>query len=77
LVHIGRAYELHTLPMLGGDESILLNRTRCEGLIDEIEFLASKLDDPAAIVVAQGLVNYLAVRIRRPGWSGSVTVEGE
>jgi hypothetical protein len=75
LVRIAPAYELHTLPMLGG-EAVRLNRLQCEDLLDEVAFVAERVNDPLAVEAAQALTDYVAVRMRRPAWSGVVTFEG-
>jgi hypothetical protein len=75
LTQIAQAYELHSLPLLDDPEPVLLNRPRCEGVVEEIEFVAALLDDPLAIELAQSLTDYLAARLRQPSWYESVTVE--
>lgn len=77
LTLIGSAYEMHTLPMLGGTEPVVLNRARCESLLDEIAFVAARLDDAITIDTAQTFSDYLSRRTRNPRWAGTVTVEGE
>jgi hypothetical protein len=77
LTLIARAYELHALPLLDDPEPVVLNRSRCESLVDEIEFVGSLLNDPLTIRLAQSVVDYLDARMRRPSWDGTVTVEGD
>jgi hypothetical protein len=77
LTGVAAAYELHTLPMLGGSEPARLNRVRCESLLDELAFVADRLNDPLAVKTAQVIADYVAVRTRRPAWDGSVTFEGD
>lgn len=77
LTGVAAAYDLHTLPMLGGSEPVQLNRQRCESLLDELAFVAERLNDPLAITTAQTVADYVAVRTQRPVWDGSVTFEGE
>lgn len=77
LIGVARAYELHALPLLDDPDPVRLNRARCEALLDEIAFVAERLDDPVAVGVAQSITDYLNVRTRRPGWDGSVTFEGD
>lgn len=74
---MARAYELHALPLLDDPEPVRLNRARCEAVLDEIVFVAERLDDPLAISAAQSITAYLHVRTRQPGWDGSVTFEGD
>ncbi|GAB4062539.1 hypothetical protein GCM10028777_02610 [Angustibacter speluncae] len=76
LTQVASAYELHTLPMLGGTDPVPLNRVRCEDLLDEVAFVAERLNDPLAVEVAQLLTNYLTRRTWNPRWDGSVTFEG-
>ena len=75
LVLIAAAYELHTLPMLGDADPVHLNQQRCISLLDELVFVAERLDDPAAATTAQAIQDYVAVRVRRPGWTGEVTFD--
>lgn len=77
LAAVATAYELHTLPMLGGSDPVTLSRARCESLLDELAFVADRLDDPLAASTAQGIQGYVAARIHRPLWDGAVTFEGE
>ena len=77
LTGVAAAYELHTLPMLGGSEPMRLNRPRCESLLDELAFVADRLNDPLAVRTAQVIADYVAIRTRRPAWAGTVTFEGD
>ncbi len=77
LTGVARAYELHALPLLDDPEPVRLNRARCEAVLDEIAFVAERLDDPVALGVAQSISDYLSERTRRLGWDGSVTFEGD
>lgn len=76
LTAVAGGYELHTLPMLGGSEPVRLDQARCQSLLDELVFVAERLDDPLAAPTAQAIQDYVAVRDRRPGWAGEVTFEG-
>jgi hypothetical protein len=76
LTKVALAYELHTLPMLGGMDPVRLNRARCEALLDEVAFVAERLNDPLAAEVAQSLSAYLTRRIWNPRWDAVVTFEG-
>lgn len=67
------AYELHTLPLLQGPEPVRLNQQRCVSLLDELAFVAERLDDPLAATTAQAIQDYIAARVRRPGWAGLAT----
>jgi hypothetical protein len=77
LTGVATAYELHTLPMLGGSEPVRLNQQRCDSLLDELTFVAERLDDPLAASTAQAIADYVATRARRQGWDGAVTFEGD
>ena len=76
LLLVAAAYELHTLPLLSSADPIRLNQQRCAPLLDELAFVADRLDDPAAATTAQAIQDYVAARVRRPGWSGEVTFDG-
>jgi hypothetical protein len=75
LTNVARAYELHALPLLDDPDPVRLNRARSEAVLDEIAFVAERLDDPVAAGMAQALADYLTVRSRRPAWDGPVTFE--
>ena len=77
LTAVATGYELHTLPMLGGSDPVRLNGQRCESLLDELAFVAERLNDLLASTTAQEIQDYIAVRVRRPSWDGEVTIEGE
>ena len=77
LTTVAAAYQLHTLPMLSGSESVTLDKVRCESLLDELAFVAERLNDDLAVTTAQAVANYVAERTRRPGWEGSVTIDGD
>lgn len=77
LTYVARAYELHAVPLLDDPSPVRLNRARCEAVVDEIAFVAERLDDPVAAGAAQLITNYLAVRLRRPSWDGTVTIDGD
>ena len=77
LTGVAAVYELHTLPMIGGCEPVRLDRLRCESLLDELAFVADRLNDPLAVKTAQVIADYVAIRTRRPAWAGSVTFEGD
>jgi hypothetical protein len=77
LTGVAAAYALRTLPMLGGSESVRLDRLRCESLLDELAFVADRLNDPLAVKTAQVIADYVAIRTRRPARAGSVTFAGD
>ena len=46
LLHIGAAYQLHLLPLLDGTTNpVFLNPVQVEGLLQELRFVASIVDD--------------------------------
>ncbi len=59
----------------GDADPVHLNQQRCISLLDELVFVAERLDDPAAATTAQAIQDYVAVRVRRPGWTGEVTFD--
>ena len=46
LVALGRAYELHVLPLLIGDDAVRLNHLQAAVLLEELQFLAELINDP-------------------------------
>lgn len=77
LAAVASGYELHTLPMLGGPDPVRLNWQRCQSLLDELAFVAERLNDPIASSTAQVIQDFIAARVRRPSWDGEVTFEGD
>jgi hypothetical protein len=77
LVHFAQAYELHTLPQLGGTDPVRLGQAQCQSLLDELAFVADRLNDPLAISTAQSISSYVLRRAHRPGAETFVTFEGE
>ncbi len=78
LVFVAQAYELPTLPLLGGTDPVRISRAQCQDVLDELEFVALRLnDDPVAVNAAQSIANYVSGRVRRPGEEIWVTFEGE
>ena len=77
LTGVARAYELHAVPLLDDPDPVRLNRARCEAVLDEIAFVAERLDDQVAVGMAQSIADYLSARTRRPTWDGPVTFEGD
>jgi hypothetical protein len=69
-----KAYELHTLPLLGGTEPVRLHPAQCEALLDELQFVADRLNDPLAVDAAKAVAQYV---VGRRGSGTGVTVEGE
>lgn len=44
LTAVANGYELHTPPMLGGSDPVRLNQQRCQSLLDELAFVAERLE---------------------------------
>lgn len=77
LTLVAQAYELHTLPLLGGMRPVMLTKPMCASLLDELGFVTDRLDDQLAHDTAQVLSDFVGHRIRRPHWDGSITVEAD
>ncbi|WP_030529647.1 hypothetical protein [Phycicoccus jejuensis] len=77
VTRVAEAYELHTLPMLGGSDPVTLGRPMLASMVDELEFLTDQLNDPLVHETAQVLTDFMTIRLRRPSWEGFVTVEGD
>lgn len=77
LTLVARAYELPVLPLLGGPDPVALGRALCESVVEEVEFVADRLDDPLLHRTARLLVDAAVARLRRPAWPGDLVVEGE
>lgn len=76
LTAVARAYELHTLALLHAPDALRLNRLQCQSVLDEIAFVAERLDDPLIAELATTITWYLTLRVRRPMWDGLVTFDG-
>lgn len=74
LVGLGRAYQLHYLPLLYGQDSepVILNHQQVGGLIDEVDFLARTMTDPLVRLWSDRVVN-LASQVAASG--GSLTID--
>lgn len=77
LTTVASAYRLHVLPMLGGWEPMPLNKLQCQSLLDELAFVAERLNDPLAAATAQAISDFVVIRTRQPAWEGSITIEGD
>lgn len=77
LTLVAQAYELHTLPLLGGVDAVTLTKPMCASLVDELGFITDRLDDQLAHDTAQALSDFILHRLRRPGWDGTVIIEGD
>lgn len=59
---IGVAYELHYLPMV--DSSLSLNATQTQGLLDEVAFVRSVVNDPLLERCLVEFIDVLAIASR-------------
>jgi len=75
LVPLARASGLHTLPLLGGSEPVRLSGPMIGSLVDELDFVRARVDDPLVTTWAK----QIAVRANRAlaDPEPSLTVEGE
>lgn len=77
LTGVAIAYDLHTLATMRVLDDDRLNRARCESLLDELAFVAERLNDPVAAGTAQAISDYVASRLGRPMWDGLITFQGD
>jgi hypothetical protein len=77
LTGVAVSYEMHTLALLADVDSDRLNRAGCESLLDELAFVADRLNDPLAVRTAQTITDFIGQRLRQPRWDGSITFEGD
>ncbi len=47
-----------------------LSRPMCASVVDELEFLIDRLNDPLVHEVAQAVTDFMTIRLRRPSWEG-------
>jgi hypothetical protein len=76
LSHVAKGYELHLLPLLGGSDPVRLNRPMIQTLIDELCFVADRLDDPVVELWVAQLLKAAQAAVWQPG-DTHLTVEGE
>lgn len=76
LVFVARGYSLHTLPLLGGPEPVVLNALQVESLLDEVAFVAALLDDDPLVVDLATRLNAYLRRVLAAGPDATVTIEG-
>lgn len=74
IVALGRAYELHYLPMVVAGEATYLNATQAEGMEEELAFVVDRVDDPLVHEHGRRIADFVA-RGAREG--AGVTFEGE
>ncbi len=77
LTTVGAAYELHVLPQLQDGDAVRLGRPQCQSLVDELQFVAERLDDPLAHRTVQTVVAFVNLRLRQPRWDGYITIDGD
>lgn len=55
--HLGRAYELHLLPLLDGStDPVFLNPVQVDQLLDELRFVANHAEDPLIEALVRSLI---------------------
>ena len=64
---LGRAYELHLLPHLPGPEALSLNAVQVLTLIEEMDFLGERVNDPALTALIADLREVLGAAARGDG----------
>jgi hypothetical protein len=74
---IAAAYELHTLPLLGGSDPVRLSRLQCDSLLDELAFVADSSMTLLPSTLSSPCRSTWLSRLHRLAWDGFVTVEGE
>lgn len=67
-----RSLELTMLGLVSGGMLIVVGL-----VLDELAFVAERLDDPLVSSMAQTTQDYVATGTRRSGWAGVVTFEGD
>ena len=74
---VGAAYELHVLLQLQDADAVRLSRPECQSLVDELQFVAERLDDPLAHRMVQTVAALVSARLRQPGWDENITIDGD
>lgn len=55
--YLGRAYELHLLPLLDGStDPVFLNPVQVDQLLDELRFVANRAEDPLIEAVVRSVI---------------------
>lgn len=75
-VYVAKGYSLHLLPLLGGSEPVKLSRPMIQTLVDEISFVADRLQDPVVELWAARLLKAAQAALWQRG-DVHLTVEGE
>jgi hypothetical protein len=78
LLNLGRAYRLHVLTLLADmprHEATWINRQQAEALIEEVEFVASLVDDSAVSELVATLLPLVAEAARH-GDGNALVIEG-
>ena len=65
--HLGSAYEMHLLPLLPGVEPVVLNSTQVRNLIEEIDWVLERGDDPVLRNAVHDLGPVLSAALRGDG----------
>ncbi len=48
LTLVAQAYELHTLPLLGDEDPVILTKPMCTSLLDDLDFVTDRLNHQPA-----------------------------
>lgn len=65
LVAVGRAYELHFVPMIADAAAVYLNAVQAAGLSEELEFIMGLVDDPLLVEQAQRIAPLVSRGVRQ------------
>ena len=76
LTHVAMAYQLHLLPLLGGSDPVPLNKQMIQMLIDELNFIADRLNDPVAEIWIPRILEAAQSALWQRG-DAQLTIEGE
>ncbi|MFE9954652.1 hypothetical protein [Micromonospora sp. NPDC005299] len=76
LVYVAKGYSLHLLPLLGGSDPVQLSRPMIQTFIDEVSFVADRLQDPVVELWAGQLLKAAQAALWQRG-DVHLTVEGE
>lgn len=75
ITSVARGYSMHLLPLLGGPEPVELTPPMIEEFLDEVAFVADRLNDELVMAWAEVLSAYAAEALRQVG-GGRLVVEG-
>lgn len=76
LTSVASAYRLPILALLGGSDPMTLNSPLCASLLDELAFVAERLNDPLVVAMVQTMSEYVATRAQQSVPQGTITIDG-